>query len=104
MISSHTLIRFPLSARLFTFVAMPLRAFLMYEGERHETFIPDGSTVADIRADVKNRFLLGGDDGKPDKKVGVEEIIISRKKAPYMRKNVLWSPLDWRFDPRLPVL
>lgn len=48
---------------------MPLRVFLVYDGERHEYFIPDGSLVSDIRAEVKNRFLLGQDDGKAARKV-----------------------------------
>ena len=48
---------------------MPRRVFLVYDGERHEYFIPDNSLVSDIRAEVKNRFLLGQDDGKAARKV-----------------------------------
>jgi len=50
-------------------VNMPLRVFLAYDGERHEYFIPDGSLVADIRQEVKHRFLLGQNDGKDTRKV-----------------------------------
>ena len=50
-------------------VVMPLRVFLCYDGERHEYFIPDGSKVGDIRAEVKYKFMLGQDDGKAAKKV-----------------------------------
>lgn len=48
---------------------MPLRVFLWYDGERHEYFIPDGSKVGDIRAEVKYKFMLGQDDGKAAQKV-----------------------------------
>ncbi|XP_067949991.1 protein ANKUB1-like [Watersipora subatra] len=52
-------------------VGMSLRVFLAYDGERHEYFIPDTSLVSDIRAEVKNRFLLGQDDGKAARKIVV---------------------------------
>ena len=54
---------------MFLVADMPRRVFLVYDGERHEYFIPDNSLVSDIRAEVKNRFLLGQDDGKAARKV-----------------------------------
>ncbi|KAF6033105.1 ANKUB1 [Bugula neritina] len=61
----------PETDRCSTFVNMPLRVFLAYDGERHEYFIPDGSLVADIRQEVKHRFLLGQNDGKDTRKIVV---------------------------------